>query len=131
MVISITTTRLRIDVERLNLIYWQVDKVKAQLPRLHALAIGPGLGREPAVLAAVSQIITAASSNQIPLVIDADGLWIINQKPELVTGCANGGYTLPHPMKSDCTPDAHCNLFSRADAESHGVPSFGQSGDGH
>ena len=68
---------------------WQVEKVTAQLPRLHALTIGPGLGREPAVLAAVSQIITAASSSNIPIVIDADGLWLINQHPELVKGKAN------------------------------------------
>ena len=90
---------------RLIVILCQVDKVTAQLPRLHALAIGPGLGREPAVLAAVSQIITAASSNQIPLVIDADGLWIINQKPELVKGCPNGTQTFAGSL---VWPDLPC-----------------------
>ena len=54
------------------------------LPRLHALVIGPGLGRDPSVLEAVARIVASAKARQLPLVIDADGLWLIKDRPELV-----------------------------------------------
>eukprot|EP00747_Dinoflagellata_sp_TGD_P049681 gnl/TRDRNA2_/TRDRNA2_146322_c0_seq1.p1 gnl/TRDRNA2_/TRDRNA2_146322_c0~~gnl/TRDRNA2_/TRDRNA2_146322_c0_seq1.p1 ORF type:complete len:237 (+),score=36.64 gnl/TRDRNA2_/TRDRNA2_146322_c0_seq1:2-712(+) len=63
-----------------------VSKMVEVLPRLHALAIGPGLGRHEGVLRAVGSVIQAAKSRGLPLVIDADGLWLINQKPDLVKG---------------------------------------------
>lgn len=63
-----------------------VDAVINVLPRLHALCIGPGLGRSELVLGAVAQIIEAARDRDLPLVLDADALWLINQRPGLVIG---------------------------------------------
>jgi len=63
-----------------------VDRMVDVLPRLHALCIGPGLGRHEAVLAAVARVIEAARARSLPLVIDADGLFLITQRPELVKG---------------------------------------------
>ena len=63
-----------------------VERVVGLFPRLHALVIGPGLGRNERVLAAVARIIVAARAEQLPLIIDADGLWLICQQPELVAG---------------------------------------------
>eukprot|EP00913_Durusdinium_trenchii_P025104 g23564.t1 len=78
-----------------------VSKMEALLPRFHALAIGPGLGRETwhchlaglfrlilddRVLKAVARIIELAKARELPLVIDADGLWLIERLPELVAG---------------------------------------------
>jgi len=54
------------------------------LPRLHALVIGPGLGRDDGVLAAVARVIVEAKKRKLPLVIDADGLWLIERRPDLV-----------------------------------------------
>jgi NAD(P)H-hydrate epimerase len=48
-----------------------VDTVLADLGRFRALALGPGLGVEPAIRAAVCRLVADAS---IPLVLDADGL---------------------------------------------------------
>jgi len=56
------------------------------LPRLHALCIGPGLGRHEGVLAAVARVVAAARERGLPLVIDADGLWLVTQRPDLVKG---------------------------------------------
>ena len=56
-----------------------VSLVVAMLPRLHSLVIGPGLGRDDNVLAAVAQIILAARERGLPLVIDADGLFLVTQ----------------------------------------------------
>eukprot|EP00971_Amphidinium_carterae_P217462 4316932-Amphidinium_carterae.3 len=71
----------------------EVKKVVAVLPRLHCLVIGPGLGREDNVLAAVAQVIEAARATHLPLVIDADGLWLIQSRPELVRGYAEAVLT--------------------------------------
>ena len=61
--------------------------VVSMLPRLHSLVIGPGLGRDEAVLEAVAQVILAARARDLPLVIDADGLWLVTERPELVRDC--------------------------------------------
>eukprot|EP00928_Gymnodinium_smaydae_P001462 TRINITY_DN10539_c1_g3_i1.p1 TRINITY_DN10539_c1_g3~~TRINITY_DN10539_c1_g3_i1.p1 ORF type:complete len:505 (+),score=67.68 TRINITY_DN10539_c1_g3_i1:53-1516(+) len=61
-----------------------VAKMEALLPRFHALVIGPGLGRDDRVLAAVARVIEAARKRSLPLVIDADGLWLIERRPDLV-----------------------------------------------
>jgi ATP-dependent NAD(P)H-hydrate dehydratase len=61
------------------------------LPRLHALVIGPGLGRDKTVLAHVEQLIgiLRKQDKPIPLVIDADGLFLITEKPDLIRNYEN------------------------------------------
>ena len=56
------------------------------LPRLHGLVIGPGLGRDTTVLSNVEQLIghLRKQDTPIPLVIDADGLHLITEKPDLI-----------------------------------------------
>ena len=58
------------------------------LPRLHVLVIGPGLGRDPVTLKQVASIIKAARNRDppVPMVLDADCLWLIQQKPDLIKG---------------------------------------------
>jgi NAD(P)H-hydrate epimerase len=48
-----------------------VDAVLTDLGRFRALALGPGLGTEPAIRAAVCRLVADAP---VPLVLDADGL---------------------------------------------------------
>lgn len=70
--------------------YEVITKVLAEvdkwLERFDCLVIGPGLGRDPFLLKCVAEIIRRARHNQIPLVIDGDGLFIITNDPELVCG---------------------------------------------
>lgn len=47
------------------------DVVLADISRFRALAVGPGLGRDPAIREAVSALVAGA---RVPLVLDADGL---------------------------------------------------------
>jgi NAD(P)H-hydrate repair Nnr-like enzyme with NAD(P)H-hydrate dehydratase domain len=54
------------------------------LPRLHTLVVGPGLGRDPTTLACVGRVITAARAIGLPLVVDADGLFLITTSPTLI-----------------------------------------------
>jgi ATP-dependent NAD(P)H-hydrate dehydratase len=79
-------------------VHEMVTRVEGKLSRMHALIIGPGLGRSPHVLEAVALIIELAKKMELPLVVDADGLWLINQRPELVRGYSNAVLT-PNVME--------------------------------
>jgi len=61
------------------------------LPRLHALVIGPGLGRDKTVLSNVEQLIGTLRKQDkpIPIVVDADGLYLITEKPDLINNYEN------------------------------------------
>jgi ATP-dependent NAD(P)H-hydrate dehydratase len=58
------------------------------LSRLHVLVIGPGLGRDKVTLDQVAVVIKAARKwdPPIPIVLDADGLFLINSQPDLIKG---------------------------------------------
>lgn len=62
------------------------QEVITMLPRLHAIVIGPGLGRDPVMQEIVARTITAAKKENIPFVLDADGLYIAQTRPELIQG---------------------------------------------
>ena len=59
------------------------------LPRLHVIVIGPGLGRDPLMHEVCGNIIADAKKQNIPFVLDADGLSIAQNRPELVKGYRN------------------------------------------
>uniref|UniRef100_A0A8C9F457 ATP-dependent NAD(P)H-hydrate dehydratase n=1 Tax=Pavo cristatus TaxID=9049 RepID=A0A8C9F457_PAVCR len=54
-----------------------VHEVDKWLPRLHSVVIGPGLGRDEALL-------ENAKTSKVRL--DRDGLWLISQQPSLIQG---------------------------------------------
>ncbi|ESO97453.1 hypothetical protein LOTGIDRAFT_114759 [Lottia gigantea] len=56
------------------------------LERMHAVVIGPGLGRNPTTLSYAENVIHKAKAMCLPIVIDADGLFLITQKPDLIKG---------------------------------------------
>lgn len=58
------------------------------LERFDCLVIGPGLGRDPFLLDCVSEIIRHARKSNIPIVIDGDGLFLVTNHLELVSGYA-------------------------------------------
>lgn len=70
-----------------------LDVIRTWMDRFDVLVIGPGLGRDEAVLSAVAGAVQEARARGIPLVIDADGLWLVNQRLELVQGYANAVLT--------------------------------------
>lgn len=63
------------------------DEVVAMLSRLHVVVIGPGLGRDPAMQETCARVIKEARKQGIPFVLDADGLYLAQTRPELVEGC--------------------------------------------
>jgi len=61
-----------------QLVKKMVEEVCSMMDKMHVLVIGPGLGRCPLVLEATAQIIrTAQSKFHLPLVIDADALFLL------------------------------------------------------
>ena len=59
------------------------------LDRMHAVVIGPGLGREELMQETAAILIQEIRKRKIPLVVDADGLWLVKNRPELVKGYDN------------------------------------------
>jgi ATP-dependent NAD(P)H-hydrate dehydratase len=62
--------------------------ILALLPRLHVLVIGPGLGRDEITLKQVAAVIKAARRHDppLPVVLDADALFLISSEPDLIRG---------------------------------------------
>ena len=60
--------------------------IAALIPSLHSLVIGPGLGRDPLMQETVACIIESARQSNLPLVLDADALWLVQNQPDLVKG---------------------------------------------
>jgi ATP-dependent NAD(P)H-hydrate dehydratase len=56
------------------------------LPRLHVLVIGPGLGRDQLMQDTCAKVIEEARKQNMPFVLDADGLNLAQTRPELVQG---------------------------------------------
>ncbi|KAI9722606.1 MAG: hypothetical protein M1812_001537 [Candelaria pacifica] len=56
------------------------------LPRLHVIVIGPGLGRDKCMQETCAMVIQEARKVNMPFVLDADGLYLAQTRPELVQG---------------------------------------------
>ncbi|XP_050048787.1 ATP-dependent (S)-NAD(P)H-hydrate dehydratase [Dermacentor andersoni] len=62
------------------------ERVCELLPRLHALLVGPGLGRAEATRGLLKTVVAKARSLSLPLVVDADALYFVAQDPDMVRG---------------------------------------------
>ncbi|XP_065828782.1 ATP-dependent (S)-NAD(P)H-hydrate dehydratase-like [Oscarella lobularis] len=58
--------------------------IDSWMSRIHALVVGPGLGRHPDLLKSAAGMIGLAREADKPIVIDADGLHVIGETPALV-----------------------------------------------
>ncbi|XP_005999446.2 ATP-dependent (S)-NAD(P)H-hydrate dehydratase isoform X1 [Latimeria chalumnae] len=63
-----------------------IQEVEKWLPRLHTVVVGPGLGRDDRILENAKGIIEKSKMKGIPVIIDADGLWLIAQQPSIIQG---------------------------------------------
>ncbi|XP_008326912.1 ATP-dependent (S)-NAD(P)H-hydrate dehydratase isoform X2 [Cynoglossus semilaevis] len=67
-----------------------VEEIEKWLPRLHGLVVGPGLGREDLLLRTTQEVIEKSKARDIPIIIDADGLWLVTQRPTVIQGYHKG-----------------------------------------
>lgn len=81
-----------------------VDEIDPWLHRLHCLVIGPGLGRETNILKTITDLIVRCKALNMPLIIDADGLFLVAQNPRIIENYSNVILT-PNVME-------YRNLFS-------------------
>ncbi|GAN09462.1 ribokinase-like protein [Mucor ambiguus] len=63
-----------------------VDNVSSIFSRLHVLVVGPGLSRDKIMQDTARELIKKARENDMAIVIDADGLYLVQQHPETVQG---------------------------------------------
>ncbi|KAL5013029.1 hypothetical protein ScPMuIL_011580 [Solemya velum] len=61
-----------------------VSEVSKWLPRMHSLVLGPGLGRSAKILNNAQGILEEAKKENIPIVIDADGLFLVTEHPDTI-----------------------------------------------
>ncbi|KKP02629.1 hypothetical protein THAR02_05263 [Trichoderma harzianum] len=61
-------------------------KIIDMLGRLHVLVVGPGLGRDPLMQATVARVIRAARESNMPVVLDADALQVVQNDPDVIRG---------------------------------------------
>jgi ATP-dependent NAD(P)H-hydrate dehydratase len=53
--------------------------------RVDAVVVGPGLGRDPLALRAAAEIVAACRARRLPVVLDGDGLFMLSQRPDLLS----------------------------------------------
>ncbi|KAK9992527.1 hypothetical protein SO802_027512 [Lithocarpus litseifolius] len=61
----------------------EIDK---WMERFDCLVVGPGLGRDPFLLDCVREIMKHARQSNVPIVIDGDGLFLVTDSLDLVSG---------------------------------------------
>ncbi|CAG8671237.1 15247_t:CDS:10 [Funneliformis mosseae] len=61
-----------------------INNVAGLFPRTHVVVVGPGLSRDKMMLECAKGIITKVKEKNLPLVIDADGLFLIQNHPEII-----------------------------------------------
>lgn len=82
-----------------------LEKVMSVIDRVHVVVVGPGLGRDKLMLETAAQIIEEVKKRKMPLVIDADGLFLISQNPGLIKGYDNAVLT-PNVVEFERLKDA-------------------------
>jgi len=66
-----------------------IEKVLNNVDKLHALVIGPGLGRDDVSLSVASGIIEKMKTKEIPLILDGDALWLLSKNRTIIKGAKN------------------------------------------
>ncbi|XP_026737331.1 ATP-dependent (S)-NAD(P)H-hydrate dehydratase [Trichoplusia ni] len=78
-----------------------VPEISQWFDRLHAVVIGPGLGRQKETFHVVTELIEVIREKRIPLVIDADGLFLITEKPHLLKEFMSPVILTPNKVEFD------------------------------
>jgi ATP-dependent NAD(P)H-hydrate dehydratase len=61
-----------------------VDKVSSVFSRLHVLVVGPGLSRDECMINTAKELILKAREQDMAIVVDADGLYLVQHYPETI-----------------------------------------------
>lgn len=94
-------------------VIYGVDRIVSSFPRLHVLVIGPGLGRDEIPMRIIPQVILKAKEINMPMVIDADGLFLISQNLSLIQNYTNCILT-PNAVELDRLAKAIIGFMDKA-----------------
>lgn len=75
---------------------WEKDITQTEVSRFHSMVLGPGVGRTEAAIAAMLKTISCID---LPVVLDADALFAIGQKPHLASRRATNIVLTPHDQE--------------------------------
>ncbi|ODV60362.1 NADHX dehydratase [Ascoidea rubescens DSM 1968] len=67
-----------------------MPKINSLLDRVHVVIVGPGFGRNKIMLKICERIILRVRELKKPLIVDADALYLVSLKPELIKGYERG-----------------------------------------
>jgi hydroxyethylthiazole kinase-like uncharacterized protein yjeF len=70
------------------------DTIEAFLPRASAMIIGPGLGVYPETMEVTQRLLQRTT---VPVVLDADGLTLVADHPQILQSCRAPLILTPHP----------------------------------
>ncbi|GJQ15795.1 hypothetical protein GpartN1_g7586.t1 [Galdieria partita] len=93
------------------------SRVTEWLSSLHCVVIGPGLGRNTLILETVAHIIEEVTKRRIPLVIDADGLYLVSVKTEMLRNVTSPVILTPNRVEFNRLTRAF-EIDDTSDAES-------------
>lgn len=74
------------DEEKKSTLENVINEIGKWMQRFDCLVVGPGLGRDPFLLDCVGNIMKLARQSEIPMVIDGDGLFLVTNSLDLVSG---------------------------------------------
>lgn len=83
------------------------------ISRLHVIVVGPGLGREERTQSIGRLALETAKAQEKYVVIDADGLWLIQNEPHLVQGYKRAVLT-PNVVEFKRLCDSMVSMFTEA-----------------
>ena len=63
------------------------------MPRLSSLVVGPGMGRDRSMQLTAKLVVYHAMKSNLPIVFDADALYMLTKEPELVRGYSRATLT--------------------------------------
>lgn len=63
-----------------------IARVNSVLDRVHVVVVGPGLGRDQLMLDTAAEIINQAKKRKMPIIVDADGLYLVQKNLDLIKG---------------------------------------------
>ncbi|GMG39195.1 unnamed protein product [Ambrosiozyma monospora] len=66
-----------------------LPKVNSILDKVQVVVVGPGFGRDELMLLSLELILKEIKKRNLPVVLDADALYLLSLKPELIKGYSN------------------------------------------
>ena len=75
-----------------------LEEIEHWLPRLHCVVLGPGLGRNQSMGGRLALILERIKALDLPVVLDADGLWHLAANPSMLRGYTRAVIT-PNPQE--------------------------------